>query len=194
MATRTQGTTKAAIWAAAHRLFSQRGYSGTPLRDIAGEAGVDAALIIRHFSTKEELFLQTMQLDPEERAVLDGPLETLGEHLVDYVLRTESDVRDVYLALLRASDNSGVGSRLKDAHEWFFVAPLRERLDGPDAELRARLAAALIGGLLYSLWVVGDEHLLATDHDELVARYGALVQRLVTPPRSVSGSDEEVSP
>jgi len=58
---------------------------------------------------------------------------------------------------------------------------LRDRLSGPDAELRARLAAALVGGLLYSLWVVGDEELLATDHHELVTRYGGLLQTLITP-------------
>ena len=61
------------------------------------------------------------------------------------------------------------------------MQPLLERLTGPDAELRARLGAALIGGLLYSLWVVGDEQLAATDHRELVVRYGALLQSLITP-------------
>jgi len=59
---------------------------------------------------------------------------------------------------------------------------LRSRLEGPDAEVRARLAAALVGGLLYSLWVVGDEQLLAADPTELVRHYGALLQALVTPP------------
>jgi hypothetical protein len=58
---------------------------------------------------------------------------------------------------------------------------LRARLHGDDAELRARLAAALVGGLLYSLWVVGDEQLLATDRRELVSRYGGLLQTLITP-------------
>ena len=54
-------------------------------------------------------------------------------------------------------------------------------LEGPDAELRSRLAAALVGGLLYSLWVVGDEELIAAGRAELVRRYGALLQELITP-------------
>ena len=70
---------------------------------------------------------------------------------------------------------------LREAHESSFVAPLLARLDGPDAELRARLAAALVGGLLYSLWVVGDDTLAAADRTDLVATYGALLQRLITP-------------
>ena len=50
------------------------------------------------------------------------------------------------------------------------------------AGLRARLAAALVGGLQYALWVVEDETLLATDRTEIVHRYGDLLQQLVTPP------------
>lgn len=183
MAAREPGTTRTAIWNAAHRLFSERGYAGTPLRDIASEAGVDAALIIRHFTSKEELFLQTMRLEEEQRAMVDGPIEGLGEHFIEYVLTAEDQVRAVFLALLRASDSEGVSSRLREAHEEFFIGPIRARLDGPDAELRARLAAALVGGLLYSLWVVGDEQLAAADPREVIRRYGALLQQLLTPER-----------
>ena len=183
MASRDRETTQSAIRAAAQRMFAERGYSGTPLRDIASEAGVDPAMIIRYFSSKEELFLTTMTLDASQFAVLDGPLDTLGEHFIDFVVGSGDEVRGIFLALLRASGSEGVDSHLGQAHEDYFVAPLRGRLEGPDAELRARLAAALVGGLLYSLWVVGDEHLLATDHRELVRRYGGLLQELITPRR-----------
>ncbi|MCC5698111.1 hypothetical protein LH612_33770 [Klebsiella pneumoniae] len=46
--------------------------------------------------------------------------------------------------------------------------------------MRARLAGTLVGGLLYGLWAVGDER-LAADREELVDRYGALLQQLLTP-------------
>ena len=52
---------------------------------------------------------------------------------------------------------------------------------GPDADLRARLAAAVVGGLLYALWVVGDETLAAAGRRELIVRYGALLQSVLTP-------------
>lgn len=183
MAARSEGTTtREAIWASARLLFSQRGYAGTPLRDIATEAGVDPAMIIRHFGSKERLFLETMQLDLENQPLLQGSIESFGEQFIDYVLSAEDEVKSVFLALLRASDNEGVESQLREAHENFFVRPLLDRLTGADADLRARLAAALVGGMLYSLWVVGDEQLLATDHRELVRYYGALLQTLVTPP------------
>jgi len=173
--------TKEAIRAAAARLFPVDGYAGTSVRDIAAEAGVDPALVIRHFGSKEKLFVETMQLDLDAQVLLTAPIETLGERFIEFVLEPDDQVRGVFLALLRASDSDGVGPHLREAHDAAFVAPLRSRLEGPDAELRARLAAALVGGLLYSLWVVGDEGLLAADHTELVRRYGALLQALLTP-------------
>jgi len=170
-----------AIWAAATRLFPARGYAGTSVRDIAEEAGVDPALVIRHFGSKESLFLDTMQLAFQDQPLVDAPLETLGEQFIEYALTHDDQVRGVFLALVRASGSSDVNSRLTETHELFFVAPLRARLTGDDAELRARLAASLVGGLLYSLWVVGDEGLLAADRHSLVKRYGALLQQLITP-------------
>jgi len=174
--------TKDAIRDAAAKLFPVGGYAGTSVRDIASEAGVDPALVIRHFGSKENLFLEIMQVDALEQPLLDGPIDELGEHFIDYVLRAGDEVRGLFLALMRASDSDGVAPRLREMHDAAFVAPLLGRLSGPDAELRARLAAALVGGLLYSLWVVGDEELLAADHAELVQRYGALLQSLLTPP------------
>lgn len=173
--------TKAAISAAASELFARNGYAATTVRDIAAAAGIDPSLIIRHFGSKEGLFLDTMQLDLETTPLLEGPLETLGARFIDHLLVTGHEVQGVYLALLRASDGGQIGSRLRQAHEESFVAPLLGRLSGPDRELRAHLAAALVGGLLYSLWVVGDESLLQTDHRVIAARYGALLQSLLTP-------------
>jgi len=173
--------TKTAIAVAAGELFAKNGYAATTVRDIAAAAGIDPSLIIRHFGSKEGLFLDTMQLDLEQLPLLDGPLETLGERFIDHLLVADDQVRGVYLALLRASDGGQIGSRLRQAHEENFVAPLVARLSGPDRELRARLAAALVGGLLYSLWVVGDERLLATDRRVIAARYGELLQSLLTP-------------
>ncbi|PJJ65079.1 TetR/AcrR family transcriptional regulator [Compostimonas suwonensis] len=170
-----------AIRSNAQRLFAERGYAGTPLRDIARDAGVDPAMIIRHFTSKQQLFLETMQLDLDHDVLLTAPIDTLGEAFIDYQLRAGTAVRDVFLALIRASDSEDVASRLREAHEEFFVGPLRQRLSGDDAELRARLAAALVGGMLYSLWVVGDDQLAAADHRELVRRYGRLLQELITP-------------
>lgn len=174
-------SSREAIRAAAAQLFPLHGYAGTSVRDIAASAGVDAALVIRHYGSKEALFLEIMQLDQAAQPLLDGPIDELGEHFIDYVLNAGEELRGLFLGLIRASDSDGVAPRLREIHDAAFVDPLRSRLEGPDAELRARLAAALVGGLLYSLWVVEDEALLAADRTDIVRRYGALLQALLTP-------------
>ena len=174
-------TTRDAILASAEQRFVVGGYAGTSVRDIAAGAGVDAALVIRHFGSKEALFLEATRLHAHHAPELDGPIEELGRHLIESMLAPDDQVKAIFIALLRAGDSDGVSVRLREAHDDFFVEPLRARLTGPDADLRARLAASLVGGLLYSLWAVGDEALAATDHERIVERYAPLLQQLITP-------------
>ena len=174
-------STRDAILASAEQRFVVSGYAGTSVRDIAAGAGIDAALVIRHFGSKESLFLEATRLQADQALALDGPIETLGRRLIEAMLAPNDRVKSVFIALLRAGDNNGVSTRLREAHEEFFVEPLRARLSGPDADLRARLAASVVGGLLYSLWAVGDEALAAADHEAVVARTAPVLQQLITP-------------
>lgn len=176
-----RGASKQAVWEAASSLFAEQGYANTSVRDIAARASVDPALVIRHYGTKERLFLETMLAADGEVVRFDGPIETLGESIVRFVLDTHSSVSSTYLALIRASDSGEVGSALRSTHEAEFVAPLLEHLEGPRREERARLVAAMVGGLMYSLWIVGDEELLRADPEQLVALYAPAMQGLITP-------------
>lgn len=173
--------TRDSIFAAATRLFAERGFAGTTVRDIATASGVDPALVMRHFGSKEALFLETMRLEFDHGMLFDGPGDDLGVRYIRTLLHEESRLKSVFLAMVRASDSDGVGSRLREAHEKEFVAPLVARLTGPDADLRARLAASLVGGLLYSLWIVGDDTLAAADHETIAVTYGVLLQQLISP-------------
>lgn len=174
--------TREEIRSSATRLFRERGYAHTSVRDIAADAQANPALVIRHFGTKELLFLATMHLSIDDEPLLDVPLSALGPRFIAVVLASEEHIRGVYLALVRGSGESLIEERLREVHETSFVAPLRARLSGPDADLRARIAGAVVGGLTYALWVVGDVHLLAADPADLAARYGALLQAVLTPP------------
>lgn len=49
-------TTKDLILHTALRLFSERGYDGVSMRDLATEVGIKAASIYNHFSSKEDIF------------------------------------------------------------------------------------------------------------------------------------------
>src|SRR3954451_18943003 len=45
------------IEGAAARLFASRGYAGTTLDQVAGEAGVTKPIVYRHFASKKDLYL-----------------------------------------------------------------------------------------------------------------------------------------
>jgi AcrR family transcriptional regulator len=174
--------TREAIRSAAARLFREHGYARTTVRRIAAAAGTDPALVIRHFKSKELLFLETMHLTIDDEPLFDVPLEHLGERLVELLVDLDGAARGIFLALVHGSNEAQIQERLRDTHEKVLIEPLRSRLTGPDADIRARLAAALAAGLLYALWVARDETLLRTDRTALVAHYGALLQGVLTPP------------
>lgn len=173
-------STRDEIHSAASQLFREHGFARTSVRDIAALAQTSPALVIRHFGTKELLFLETVHLTMDSEPLLDVPLESLGERFVSVLLSSDDDIRSVYLALIRGSNEPRIADRLKESHETAFVEPLRARLSGPDADTRARLAAAVVAGLLYALWVVGDARLAADPH-QVIVRYGAILQRILTP-------------
>lgn len=203
-----------AVQRVAARMFSSKGFNATGVREIAAEAGVDPALVIRYFGSKEKLFLRTMTMSADFADVMSGPLEGLGERAVAFVLdRTRHAVprggggdreppaasaasaasggsaasgaeeplsrAGVFAALMRASDRPLVRSQLAGAVEEMFVALVADRLDGEDADLRARLMAAQFTGLMSALYVVEDPGLESVSDADIARYYGRALQQLI---------------
>src|SRR3954454_1626705 len=79
-----------AIAAAARSQFADAGYDRATIRAIARTAGVDPALVVHFFGSKEDLFREVMTLPP---AVADaftslaaGPRESVGRRLAELVV------------------------------------------------------------------------------------------------------------
>lgn len=167
----------------ARRLFEERGYTGTSVRAIATAAGVDPALVIRHFGSKEELFVHVVGLDRQPGPELEGPVETLGVRLAAFVLGPERALlRRIYSVLIRASDYESVRAILRETTSRLFIEQLAARLPGPDAELRALLISAQLGGIIQAWSVLEDEHLSGADTGRVVELYGGAIQRLIDEP------------
>lgn len=178
--------TREAIGRAARRLFNRQGYAGTSVRQIAAEAGADPALVIRYFGSKEHLFLETVPVEGRFDHVTNGPLEGLGQRLVLSLLTEAPELTfSIWRAMLRASDSDLVRQRLIAAMEEMFIEPLAPRLVGPHAELRARLVAAQISGLLDAVAILGDARISDASTEQLVGFYGRSIQTLVDPPPTV---------
>ncbi len=64
------------ILAAAMELFAKNGFRGTTTRDLAAQAGVNEAIIFRHFNNKEELYSAILEQKAWEKN-RDAPIEEL---------------------------------------------------------------------------------------------------------------------
>lgn len=88
--------TRTEIIAAAHRLFLERGYHGTSMRQIARAAGVSASGIYNHFTGKEDVFLAVL-LDHHPYvnvlpAILAAKGETVEERIRDAAGRMVAEI------------------------------------------------------------------------------------------------------
>lgn len=80
----------------ARDVFMRAGYGGTTVRDISDAAGVNIALLYRHFASKEELFDEAV--GQPLVAALDGFVDIANE-ASDYVGRTDRQ-RQIVEALI----------------------------------------------------------------------------------------------
>ena len=80
LAAETQTDTKTRILNAAEKLFGERGFDGTSLRDITAEAQVNLSAVNYHFQSKESLFdaLIERRIEPVNRRRLEM-LDEAGE-------------------------------------------------------------------------------------------------------------------
>ncbi|WP_150242780.1 TetR/AcrR family transcriptional regulator [Nocardiopsis quinghaiensis] len=176
----TRPDSRSTIIAAARELFSEHGYKGVTIRDIAAAAGVSPALVIKHYRGKAELF---NEMGPHEvpLAELDLPRSGMGRALVQKVLtRREHGVPDGWLV---------AASHVRDSPE-----PDRSReetrgklLDGVSALIgdttpERRYASAIccqMLGLAEGVRVLGMFPDDEVPRDELLELYAPIVQQQV---------------
>ena len=146
---RNASLTRERILAAARRYFSLHGYDHVGTRDIAREAGADAALVNRYFGSKEELFREVITGGFLVEEHLPEDLADFGSFLVSQVLdnKSEPDDFDALRVLLRAADSPAIAALVAERFDEEFIRPLARRLGGRDAEVRATLIASYVLGL-----------------------------------------------
>ena len=104
---RGRSATRDAIAEVARRQFAGSGYDRTTMRTIAAEAGVDPALVVHFFGSKQRLFVSVLELpfDPSAvlPAVLAGDSKDAGRRLAEFVADVLDDPaqRDRFAAVVR---------------------------------------------------------------------------------------------
>jgi AcrR family transcriptional regulator len=79
--------TRAKVLAAARRLFSEHGYEGATIRDIAAAAGMSTGAVFANFSDKSDLFREIMATDMASLAEAMREAALRGRGVEDALLR-----------------------------------------------------------------------------------------------------------
>jgi len=181
---RNAGDTRARILAAARVRFSLDAYENVGTRDIAADAGVDAALVNRYFGGKEKLFDEAIV---DAFAIKDHfagiDMSTFGELITTLVIEGSQERRearfDALGILLRASGSPATQERVSARFHADFVLPLARLLRGRDTELRAALIASYLIGLATMKHALGSPLLGAATQRKAVATVSAAIQACV---------------
>ncbi|WP_104091404.1 TetR family transcriptional regulator [Arthrobacter sp. GMC3] len=183
---RRQGrsTSRELILASARKLFAERGFTATSLREIARDAGVDPALVHHYFSGKDELFNACVELPADPGEVLADasktPAAERGEALLRALLTLwDSSAQPALVALLRSATGSTPQSSL--VRTVLFKRVLSQVLAGlpgndDELALRGSLAASTVMGLMMARYLLRIQPLTSATHDELVAWFAPTLQ------------------
>lgn len=181
-ARRNAEATRAAILAAGRAHFARSGYEGAFLRDIAADAGADAALINRYFGGKEGLFVAVLQSSIRSDKLFEGDRSKLGRGIGRMFAGKSNPANDQAIQgfhiILRAATSVTTAPYLNNTVHERFMDPIAEWLGGENPGVRARLFTALFIGLLVE-GLIRDKPLEEPERAEFIARCGAMFQSLV---------------
>jgi AcrR family transcriptional regulator len=178
---RNAGQTQADILTAARRFFGANGYERTTLRAIAADVGVDAALVIRYFGSKQELFAAAVDftIDLPDLSDVD-PADVAGILLPRFFAVWEED--ETFVALLRAATTSPIAAEtLRDVFARQVAPKLLTAV--PDHPMqRIGLMGAFVIGLATTRYVLANPPIANISRDEL-SRWAApvIAQLLIGP-------------
>jgi AcrR family transcriptional regulator len=145
---------RAQLLEAGARLFTEQGYEGVSMNDIARAAGISKGLLYHYFPSKHELFAATLEAAARELAALTAtdpsapPLEQVVQALDAYLGWIEANA-DSYVALLGAAGSVGEAGQLV---EQVREATARRILEGLGA--RGRRAKELDVAVRGWLWAI----------------------------------------
>jgi AcrR family transcriptional regulator len=178
---RNAEATRADILTAARLRFGADGYDRTTLRAVAADVGVDAALVIRYFGSKQDLFAAAAEFTidlPDLREVApDGLADAL---LSRFFAVWEEDA--TFVALLRAAMTSKMAA---DTMRQVFatqVAPTLAVVTPDHPAERVGLLGAFIIGLATTRYVLANPAVANLGHEDMIRWASPVIHQLLTGP------------
>jgi AcrR family transcriptional regulator len=183
-----------AILEAARAAFAERGYTRATIREIAGRAGVTHGLVMRHFGSKEQLFLAAVPGTRDLRELMPGSADTLPDRIAHaFVERMErADGNDPFIALIRSAASDEQAATDLYAAMWrSSTDAYRTVLTGPDAEERIDLLASHLIGVTFSRYVLRSGPVAHMPPERLVRHLTRTLRCILDPqdPEGTPGHD-----
>ncbi|MET8998730.1 TetR family transcriptional regulator [Amycolatopsis sp. NPDC004169] len=170
----------------ARELFREHGYGGTTVRAVAAGAEVDPAMVFYFFGTKQGLFSAALEMSaevpPAIEAIFTGDVDGIGERIVRTLVESldRSDRTPLVLLTRSAPTHDRSQALLREFIDREITGRLAGMLGTPDAALRAGMVNVQILGLAVARYIVRLEPIASAPVDELVTRFGPVVQQCLT--------------
>lgn len=163
--------TKQAILEAAQKLFAKKGFKKVSVREIAQQASVDPALVIRYFGNKEKLFNQVAHFDlalPDLQKMSQRKVgETLVRHFLE-VWENSTQAHGLSMLLRSAASDDEAANKLKKLFS-SQVTPKLSKIGNPrNAQHRAGLIASQLLGLAMLRYIFQFPPLVKASKEELI--------------------------
>ena len=177
---------------AARRQFLADGYQSVTMRSIAAEAGVDAALVSYYFGSKSALFGEAMRLAVDPPAVVEEVLRGDPADVPERLLRGLLEIWDdpetggpLLTMVAAAGQDPALARLLRELFEREMVARVANALGGDaEAEQRAGFVAVLMGGLVFTRYVLRIGPVASASIDEVVERLAPALRTMLGAPQN----------
>jgi AcrR family transcriptional regulator len=170
---RDAAATREAILEAATRRFATQGYARAGVREIAADAGVNAALVNRYFGSKEGLFAEVIERAFDIRHLLQGQRGDLADHLARVMVygderRQDRGYTPLLLLMQSATEPHAVELFREDLNRT-NLRPLARHIGGEGAGARAAMILAVLAGFAMMYHLLRPEALANARDEKLVA-------------------------
>ena len=180
--------TREQIAAAARSQFAELGFERATFRSIAAAAGVDPALVVHFFGSKEELFHEVMQLPPALSQaflrVVEAPREQLGRRFAEIVLGAleNPETRPIVLGRIRCSTSHPTAAALVRETVTRELAALTAALTEDRPAERAVLLGVQVVGLALARYIVLVEPLASLPVPDVIDLVAPTFQHYLAEP------------
>lgn len=173
--------TRTTIITAAHSLFAQHGYERTTIRRVAELAGIDPALVMRYFGSKQGLFVAAAGMNLEPPDLTGVAPDRVADLLIPMFVRAWGPQGPLMGLLRAAASNHAAAAALRTLFT-DTVAPMLRDVATDRHVTRAGLIGSHLVGIAVARQIIGTPPLVEMTDAELTEWLRPVIYHYLTTP------------